>query len=610
MLTEKAKKIFDLKYTAFKGELWEQACWRIASYIASAEDVERRNQKASEFFELIYHSHFLPGGRILANAGTSIKNLNNCFVLPIEDSRESIYDTLKKAAEVFAWGGGVGYDFSHIREEGAEVKTTGGKASGPLSFMSLFDQTGEVISQASRRGAQMGMLSVYHKDIEKFINFKSTPNSRNSRLLKEYKRNLELSSLDRDGHAYFDILEKTLQDDQLSHFNLSVIVDDKFMENAKSGTREGELLSQMARMAWESGDPGIFFFDRTNEDNLVPYLGDLECTNPCGEVPLLPYEPCCLGSINLHSFYVEKTNSINFPFLEYVVRTATRFLDNVQTLTETPVEEINTWSRGLRRIGLGVMGFADLLAELELPYDSEEAKNLGKYLGWFISFFSILESISLAQERGAFPMYNPNKVNLEMVDRILHSEFNPGGKFNMDEIRQVGLRNVSVTSIAPTGTIALIADVNSGIEPFFALSYKRNITEGVGNIAKDFIVELNPILERKLIKYGYSTSEIKEIKSHVKRVGSLDGLEILEKVKRIFSISHEISPYAHVDMQSSWQSYITNAVSKTINCPENTPIDMIFDIYKYMWNMNLKGGTIYRDRSKTFQILNLPQNGS
>lgn len=607
MLTEKAQKIFDLKYAAFKGESWEQACWRIASHIASAEDgADLKSKYEKEFFNLIYNLVFLPGGRILANSGTGIKNLNNCFVLPIEDSRQSIYGTLKNAAEVFAWGGGVGYNFSHIRAEGEDVKTTGGKASGPLSFMSLFDQTGEVISQASRRGAQMGMLSIYHKDIEKFINYKSTPNSRNKRLLEEYKRNLELNGLDKRGTKYFKVLEKTLQDDQLSHFNISVIVDDAFMGKAGLGEeKEKNLLMQMAQMAWESGDPGIFFLDRANEDNLVPYLGELECTNPCGEIPLLPYEPCCLGSINLHKFYIEESNSINFPFLEYVVRNAIRFLDNVQSLSETPVEEINTWSKGLRRLGLGVMGWADLLAELELPYDSEDAKNLGKYLSWFISFFAILESINLAQEKGRLPMYDHDRVNLFLIDKVLHSEFNPNA-FNIEEIKKLGLRNVSVTSIAPTGTIALMADVNSGIEPFFALSYKRNITEGVGNIAKDYIIELNPILEKKLIKYEYSPEEIEEIKSYVSRTGSLEGLKISEKIKRIFSISHEISPYGHVDMQASWQMYITNAVSKTINCPEDITPEEIFDIYKYMWNSNLKGGTIYRDKSKTFQILNLP----
>jgi len=823
MLSDKAQKIFNMKYTAFPGETWEQACWRVASYIASAEETEENKEKyTKQFFELIYNLVFIPGGRILANAGTNIKNLNNCFVLPIEDSRQSIYQTLKDASEIFAWGGGIGYNFSKLRPEGAEVKTTGGKASGPLSFMSLFDQTGEVISQASRRGAQMGMLSINHKDIEKFINYKSTPNSRNKRLLEEYKRNLELNGLDKKGTKYFHVLEKTLQDDQLSHFNISVVIDDEYMKG-----EDKNLLKQIADMAWTSGDPGVFFYDRANEDNLVPYLGNLETTNPCitgdtkiltvydgprtikeladedydvlvytwnpetklpgvsvmerprltrtnvnvlevefdsglkvkctpdhnfysfrgykikakdlkvgqsirafsggvhvdkhirahgwvngkakhqytarmvwehfnekiegglilhhkdlnpvnnrlenlelvtieehnqihgrnrirnhkvvsireleekydvyngtvlgthtyiiaddkpvagdfsgivsancGEVPLLPYEPCCLGSLNLYSFV--KDEKIDFEFLEYAVRTAIRFLDNVQTLSYTPVEKINEWSSGLRRLGLGVMGLADLLAELEVPYNSDDSKGLSNYLSWFITFFSWLESINLGIERGAFPMYDPEKVNLSHIERVLHSRYNKSGRFNFEEIKNAGLRNVSVTSIAPTGTIALLAGVNSGIEPFFALSYRRNITEGIGNTAKDYITELNPILFRKLEKYGFSESEIDEIKSHVEKFGSLNGLEkIPEKLKRIFSISHEISPYDHVDMQSSWQEFISNAVSKTINCPQDTTPEEIFRIFNYMWQSGLKGGTIYRDKSKTFQILNLPNS--
>ena len=850
MLSEKAQKIFKLKYAINGDETWEQTCFRVASYVASAEETEeKREEFTKKFFELIYNLVFIPGGRVLANAGTNIKNLNNCFVLPINDTRDSIYNTLKNSAEIFAWGGGVGFNFSKVREEGAPVNTTGGKASGPLSFMGLFDQTGEVISQASRRGAQMGILDIDHPDIERFINYKSTPNSRNTRLLEEYKRNLEVNGLDKKGTKYFKILEKTLQDDQLSHFNISVAVDDKFMKAVEEDSdyelksrntdavftkKAKDLLTQMATMAWESGDPGIFFLDRTNEDNLVPYLGKLEATNPCitgdtkiltvyfgprtikelsedgynvlvytwnpetklpeisvmecpqitrrdvevlevefdsglkvkctpdhkfytfrgdkieakdlvpgqsvrafsasihrdghlrmhgwvggktkhryvarsvweyfngpieegmilhhkdfnelnnrlenfelltpsehnsvhypsryakgfrfkgnhkvvsikkldekydvyngavdnthtyiisdenpiagvmsgvvsancGEIPLLPYEPCCLGSINLFSFV--KNGSIDFEFLEYVTRLAIRFLDDVQTLSETPIEEVNYWSKGLRRLGLGVMGLADLLAELELPYDSEDGENLGNYLSWFISFFSWLESIALAQEKGAFPLYDKNKINLQPVERVLHSRFSRG-EFNFDVIREIGLRNVSVTSIAPTGTIALLANVNSGIEPFFALSYKRNITEGIGNTAKDYIIELNPILFKKLIG-KYTEEEIEEIKNYVQKYGSLEGYEkIPEKLKRIFSISHQISPYSHVDMQASWQEFITNAVSKTINCPQETTIEEIFNIYKYMYNSNLKGGTIYRDKSKTFQILNLPSNGN
>jgi len=843
MLNDKAQKIFDMKYTAFRGETWNQACWRVAEFVASAEGTqEKRDEYAKKFFELIYNLAFLPGGRILANAGTNIKNNANCFVLKVEDSRDGIYKTLKDAAEIFAWGGGVGYDFSSLREKGADVKTTGGKASGPLSFMSLFDQTGEVISQASRRGAQLGLLNVSHPDIEKFINYKSTPNSRNTRLLEEYKRNLEMNGLDKKGTKYFKVLEKTLQDDQLSHFNISVILDDTFMSSVltdqewalKSVTtgeevkrvKAKDLLMQISNMAWESGDPGIFFYDRTNEDNMVPYISDISAANPCitgdtkiltvydgprpikelaeegydvlvytwnpktklpgvsvmdrprltrkntdvievefdsglkvkctpdhnfytfrgnkiqakdlkvgqsirafsggvhvdkhirvhgwvdgkakhqytarmvwerfhekienglilhhkdlnpvnnrlenlelvtlqehnqihgrdrryknhkvvsvkelkekydvyngtvddthtyiiaddkpvagdfsgvvsancGEIPMLPGEPCVLGALNLYAFI--KDGKIDFEFLEYAVRTAIRFLDNIQSLNETPVDYVNEMSRGLRRLGLGIMGLADLLAELETPYNSKTAIELSNYLSWFINFFAWLESIDLAVERGAFPYYDKEKVSLKVVEKVLHSKYNKNARFDMNSIRNIGFRNVSVTTIAPTGTIAILAGVNSGIEPFFALSYRRNITEGIGNTAKDFIVELNPILFRKLEKYGFSPDEIEDIRSHVEKTGSLSGLEkIPENIRRIFNISHEISPYEHLDMQASWQEYVSNAISKTTNCPQEITPEEIFDLLVYAWNLGVKGTTIYRDKSKTFQILNLP----
>ena len=622
-LTKNAEKIFKLKY-AIGDETWEQACIRVASHIASAEDEDKQLEYTKKFYELIYNKVFLPGGRILANSGTGIKNLSNCFVIPIEDSRKSIYRALGHAAEIFDQGGGVGYNFSSIREKGSSLRTSGEEAAGPISFMSLFDQTGEVIQQASRRGAQLACLDVFHPDIEDFIQHKSTPDSRNSRLIKEYSRNLKLNGLRGDNTKYFKILEKTLQDDQLSHFNISVMLYDSFMKAVLEnkdwelmGTnnlenypiKAKELFNLIAKQAWESGDPGVLFYDRINEDNMVPYLGDLESVNPCGEVPLLPYESCCLGSINLHAFYDKNAPSvkINFPFLEYTVRTAVRFLDNVQTASESPIKEIEELSKGLRRIGLGVMGWADLLAELGLSYDSVDAQNLAKYLSWFISFFGWLESITLAKEKGVFPLYDPNKVNLHLLDKTLNSPFNTKNKVNINEVKLNGLRNVAITSIAPCGSIALLAGVNSGIEPFYALAYKRNITQGVGNTAKDFIIEVNSILERKLQEAKIPKEEITKIKKFILEYGGLGEypFENLDTMKSQFITSLEISPYAHVDMQASWQKYVDNSISKTINCSEDSTVEDIEKIILYMWNNNLKGGTLYRNRSKSFQILNI-----
>jgi ribonucleoside-diphosphate reductase alpha chain len=617
MLSPTAEKIHKLKYSLKGEEDWKQTCLRVATHVSSIE--KEQEEWAGKFFQMMYYKAFLPGGRVLANAGTKIKNLNNCFVLPVEDSRESIYQTLKDAAEIFAWGGGVGYNFSNIREEGAPVKTTGGDASGPLSFMSLFDQTGEVISQASRRGAQIGLLDCDHPDIEKFIDFKATLNSRNKRLLSEYYRNLEVAELDRRRKGYFNVLEKTLQDDQLTHFNISVSLTDEFMEAVASDSawelisrvdgipnkmiQARELLTLIAEKAWESGDPGVFFTDRANMDNMVKYLGLLEATNPCGEIPLLPYEPCCLGSINLVSIYDEDSGEINFPFLEELVRASVRFLDNVQELSQTSVEQVNNWSKGLRRLGLGVMGWADLLALLDVPYDSDDALDLAEYLSWFISFFSWLESISLSQERGVFPLYDPEEADLEVVFKSLQAAYVPH-QFDLDDVRKTGTRNVAITSIAPTGTISLISGVNSSIEPFFALAYKRNITQGIGNEAKDFVIEINPILLKKLKEEDFSDKEIEEIKNYILKNGTIsDHPKIFDHIKSVFRTSLEIDFTAHIKMQAAWQKYVDNAISKTINMKNNATPEDIFKAYFLMWEAGLKGGTIYRDNSKSFQIL-------
>lgn len=836
MLTDTAEKIFKLKYAITPEETWEQASWRVASFIAK-DNLET----AKIYYNLIVNQYFIPGGRILANAGTGISNLLNCFFFNIEDSRKDIYDKLKTAAEVFALGGGCGYNFSDIRETGSNIKMTGGRASGPLSFMTLFDQTGEVIQQASRRGAQIALLNCDHPDIEHFIDFKSIPNSRNERLLDEYDRNLKYVDGRLKNTKYYDVLRKTLLDDQLTHFNMSVGILDKFMiavttdspwkfNNRGTGLESKvvdakELLMKMAKHCWESGDPGVFFIDRANEDNLVPYIDSIRGTNPCfhpdtlietihgrvkikdltypelvytmsysgnlglaktngafitkhrvptvivklsdgkkiivtpdhqlytkdkgyveakdllvgqelvvlnrtrrgsryagiklsinsnyqmehrflyenvygkipdgydihhvdgdsynnnidnlvcisqvdhakittysngkgtsshtnnrplpkelktgyketatvvyikkgpitdvydlqventynvvanyivahncGEVPLTNGEPCDLGSINLYKFI--HNNTIDFQGLEEVVRYATRFLDGVHDVTKTGIELVDYKARGLRRIGLGVMGFADVLAELEIPYDSADAKNLAKYLSWFISFFSIQESIELAKEKGTFSLYDSTKVDLHIVDKVLNSEFVPY-KFNMDTIREIGLRNVSVTSLAPTGSIALLVNVNSTIEPYFALAYKRNITEGVGNKASDSIIEINPILFRKLEKYGLTEDEITKVKLHVYKTGSVQDCELVpEKLKAVFKTANEIHWKDHIDIQAHWQQFITNAVSKTINCPEDTTPEEIFDMYLYAWNSELKGITIYRNNSRMFQILN------
>ncbi len=569
-LSPNADKIFKMKYAQTRAngnkEEWEQACARVAYHVASAEHNQSDQlQMLAEFTKIMVERSFVPGGRIIANAGTNILNLMNCFVLPIYDSRDSIYETLKNAAEIFAWGGGIGYNFSSLRERGSPVSTTGGTASGPLSFMSLFDQTGEVISQASRRGAQMGILNIDHPDIIDFINFKNDLNNRNIRLMNDYLRNLETVGLDRDGERYFDIMRKTLADDQLTHFNISVGLTDEFMKayedhltfhlrsvTTGKSVREYDadyLMLLIAENAWLNGDPGIFFIDRANEDNMVPYLGKIEATNPCGEVPLLPYEPCCLGSINLERFAEGKY--IDFAYLKDVVKLAVRFLDNVHDVSHTQIDRINEAAKATRRIGLGVMGWADMLAELGIPYDHEDAFILADIVGKTIQTEAWLTSMELAEERGPFPEFDEEQINWNLIDKL--------------DLDRRPVRNVAVTSIAPTGSISLISDVNSGIEPFFARRYKRNITEGIGNYAAD----------------------------------TLEQSAVSDTVKT----AHEIHWKDHIRMQAAWQKWTCNAVSKTINMSNDATVDDIMEAYIMAWKMGCKGVTVYRNGSRMFQIL-------
>ena len=620
VLSDTAQKIFTRKY-AKENETWEQACTRVASYV-SQEDSEY----VAKYFQLIYERVFIPGGRILANSGTTNKNLMNCFVLPVEDSRDSIFTTAKDAAEVLAQGGGVGYNFEKLREKGSKVGKQGNKSSGPISFMELFDSIASIIKITSRRGAQMGMLNINHPDIEKFINAKGNLAKVNRLLEDEFKyksRHLKDANflieelgyeVENSKHGkYISVLKEVLLGNQLSNFNISVVITDDFMEAVKEDknwelisplTNESvktvkarELFNLLAEQAWNSGDPGVFFYDRVNKDNMIPSVNNIIATNPCGEVPLMPYESCCLGSLNLSKFHDSQTGIIDYEFLEYAVRIAVRFLDDVVEVSESPIENINNMSKKYRRIGLGVMGWADLLAKIGLPYDSKEAKELARYLSWFISFFAWLESFSLGEEKGVY--FTPD--NTDVIDNVLNSEYvGEGVLFN-----KPCPRNISVTSIAPTGSIALISEVNSSIEPFFSLYYTRGLMspEG-GNIAEDTITEINSILFDKLESLDYSEEEIIEIKNYVREYGTLKDCPLIpEELCAVFKTSHEIDWLDHIKMQEAWQEFVSNAVSKTINMSNQSTIDQVRNAFMEMWERGLKGGTIYRDGSKAFQVL-------
>jgi ribonucleoside-diphosphate reductase alpha chain len=383
-------------------------------------------------------------------------------------------------------------------------------------------------------------------------------------LFEEYIRNLEINKLDRKGKKYFEVMRKTLADDQLTHFNMSVGIFDAFMQavlNNEEWVIEGydssltkldshDIMRAIAENAWLNGDPGVFFIDRANEDNMVPYLGDIEATNPCGEVPLLPYEACCLGSINVERFI--EGEYVDFAYLKEVVRFAVRFLDNVHEINETPVPEINEAIRMTRRLGLGVMGWADALEEAGIPYDHDDAFILAEMIAKAIQKTAWEASMELAEERGEFPAFQWDNINWKLIDDL--------------ELKRRPVRNVAVTSIAPTGSISLIAGVNSGIEPFFSHKYTRNITEGIGNTAKE-------TLKQSTISDTVRTA-------------------------------HEIHWKDHIRMQASWQKWTCNAVSKTINMPKEATVNDIMSAYLLAWSSGLKGITIYRDGSRIFQILN------
>ena len=616
-----SERIFKSKYALNDKETFESASWRVSKYVAQAEALygatdEQIFKIAGEFHKYISNKIFVPSGRILANSDTETKNLSNCFYLNIEDSRDSIYSTLQDSANIFAWGGGLGIGVSDIREKGALINSTGGKATGPVSFLQLFNLTGEVIEQASRRAAIIAIMNISHPDIQEFIHHKSTPNSFTQQFLEEYSANLGKFS---EAPVNEGILKKTLIDKQLSHFNISVEITDKFMDAVindeywdliSPSTKEvvnkvkaKNLLYEIAQQIWLNGDPGVIFKDRLEEDNMVGYLNKNLGVNPCAEVVLLDGESCVLGSINLLKIF-EANNShldINLELLEYAVRIAVRFLDNIHDISFSNVDKITKTSHNLRRIGLGVMGFADLLAELELPYNSDEAKNLANYLSWFISYFAWMESFSLAEEKGEFYYYNKDLINSNVIDKVVNSKYSPA-EFNFSKIP---VRNVSVTALAPTGSISLLSGINSSIEPFYALAYKKNITEGISNKALSSYIIINPILEKKLKKYNYSDENIEEISKYVFTNGTLVGCDLVDdKIKSIFLTAHDIKINEHIDMQASWQEYITNSISKTCNAPNNFTVEDIYDSLIYLWKSKVKSSTIYRDGSRLFQINN------
>ena len=565
-LSENAVKVLEKRYlekdeTGNVIETPEGMFKRVARAIAAADEAYASSSelKATEedFFNLMANLEFLPNSPTLMNAGRPLGQLSACFVLPIEDTMEGIFDSIKNAALIHKSGGGTGFSFSRLRAKGSSVNSTGGVASGPISFMKVFNAATEAVKQGgTRRGANMGILRVDHPDIREFITCKQ-------------------------------------ENKDITNFNISVAITEEFMAAAEKGlsynlvdpkTKEvigqenaREIFSMIIDNAWNNGEPGIIFLDRLNKDNITPELGEIESTNPCGEQPLLPYEACNLGSINL-SILTKGSGSkidVDYDRLGRIVRQAVHFLDNVIEVNRYPLPQIDEMTRGTRKIGLGVMGWADLLCKLGIAYSSQKAINLAEKLMHFIQDEARRASIELAEKKGVFPYF----------EKSIYKDLG------------VKVRNATTTTIAPTGTLSIIAGCSSGIEPLFAISYIRNVMDN------DELVEVNPNFKGIAEKEGFYSDELMR---RIAKKGSIKGFsEIPAKVQDVFVTAHDISPEWHVKMQASFQKYTDNAVSKTVNLSHDATKDDVKAVFELAYKTFCKGVTIYRDGSRDMQVLNI-----
>jgi len=560
-LSDNARKVLERRYLLKdeQGRIVEtprEIFRRVAKAVAGADLLYDKGTNLREleqkFFDLMVNLDFLPNSPTLMNAGTEIGQLSACFVLPIGDSIREIFDAVKNMAMIHQSGGGTGFSFSRLRPKDDVVKSTGGIASGPLSFMRVFDEATEIIKQGGRRrGANMGILRVDHPDIVDFIRAK-----------------------ERGGF--------------LTNFNISVSVTDRFMEAVKADgrydlinprtnkvtktLRAKGVFDRAVKSAWKTGDPGFIFIDEINRHNPTPDLGEIESTNPCGEQPLLPYESCNLGSVNLSRMV--RDGSIDWEKLKRTIHLGIHFLDNIIDINNFPLPEIESITKGNRKIGLGVMGFAEMLIQLGIPYASDEALEMAEAVMKFIQKKATSQSVQLARQRGSFPNFKGSL---------------------WDKRGYEGMRNASVITIAPTGTLSIIADTSSGIEPLFAISFYREVLEGTG------LLEVNGLFQSMAEEEGIASRELME---SIALKGSVQELpSVPERLKRIFLTALDISPEWHVKMQAAFQKYTDNAVSKTINLPQDATVENVAKGYLMAYESKCKGITVFRYGSKKHQVL-------